>query len=433
MATFSWSDNLKIAFRSCSPCLWPLQDDDESLRQDEGNNRGPGVNTRLSLSRSEELHGLLANADSTDTDAERMSLHSNPGRGSSSQRKKKRRSRKKTSSSSSNIDGDNGNRRRIITLFGYNLFGRRPPPIQLAGDSEDALYSRRGGGSMTPNTLNHSTGSSTFDSDAAPLDTDTIAALSSPTTAAAVIKAAAQSSAEVEAQRLKEKEDRRRKRKEKKELKRMAELLVQQGVVGDGEEFEGFQGSGSENPASTQSTYPHMPAGVLSVSDSGSVQREKSIPGAVSAPPHNDDDDDDDKADFDGSHYARNIPSGSNRGSDDSRSRTSTSLSDRMHRTPVADSRQKRPKDKRSSSRTTKSSSSNTSQLPSPRQMVSPSTVEQGQGFFDLEDVDAPVDKADAGYLPITGFGGTPASSRMASNLGAMFAQRGGDDASIRD
>jgi len=60
--------------------------------------------------------------------------------------------------------------------------------------------------------------------------------------------------------------------------------------------------------------------------------------------------------------------------------------------------------------------------------MVSPSTVEQGQGFFDIDDTDAPVNKPDPGYLPITGFGGTPATSRVASNLGAILAQRGGDD-----
>lgn len=408
MATFSWSDNLKIAFRSC--CLWPLQDDDSSLRADEGN----GPINRLSLfSRSDDLQGLLANADSTDIEAERMSLHSNPGRGGSSQRKKKKRRLRKTSSS----DNDNANPRRI-TLFGYNLFGRTPQ-IQLADDTEDALYSRRG--STTPNTLHRSsTVSSMFDSDAAPLDIDTITALSSPTTA----KAAVRASAEVEAQRLKEKEERRRKRKEKKELKRMAELLARQGIVGDGEEFEGFQGSGAEHPRATQSTYPRIPTGIFN----GSMSK---VQGEHPTPRDDNDDDDDDKADFDGSHYARNTSGSSIRGSDDSRSRTSTTLSDRMHPTSEhTQSRQNGKKGKRSSSRTTKSSSSNASQLSSPRQMVSPSTIEQGQGFFDIDDADVPVNKPDPGYLPITGFGGTPATSRMASNLGAILAQRGGNDAS---
>jgi len=101
------------------------------------------------------------------------------------------------------------------------------------------------------------------------------------------------------------------------------------------------------------------------------------------------------------------------------------------HTTSLSKSKQRKSKDKKSSSssKTTKSSSSTTSQTPaSPRQLVSPSNVEQGQGFFDVED-HVPVKKMDSGYLPITGFGGTPAPSRMASNLGAILAQRG-DNAS---
>ena len=377
MATFSWSDNFKIAFRSCSRCLLPLQDDDElSVRQDEDNS----FTSRRSLTSTDQLHGLLANSD-TDGEAERMSLHSNPGRGS--QRKKTSRRRSKKTST------DNSHR---ITLFGYNLFGR--PRIQLADDSEDALYYRRG--TTTPNT--HSTVSSILDADAASLDTDTIAALSSPTAAAAAIKAASQASAEVEAQRLKEKEERRRRRREKKEMKRVAELLARQGSVGDGE-FEGFQGSGAEST------------------------RPREQPNVVSEPPRDEHDDDDD-ADLDGSHYARNTSGGSNEGSD-SRSRIS---SDRMHppselSAMTTNSRKKKSK-ATNSSQTTKSSSSTTSQ-PSLRQVISPSTVEQGQGYFDLEDVS--VQKSDPGYLPITGFGGTPANSRMASSLGAILAQRGNE------
>lgn len=46
--------------------------------------------------RADELEGLLADTPDTDTEAERMSLHSNPGRGKK-RSKRKRESRKKIS------------------------------------------------------------------------------------------------------------------------------------------------------------------------------------------------------------------------------------------------------------------------------------------------------------------------------------------------
>src|SRR6266540_1961800 len=130
MATFSWSDTLKIVFKSCSSCLWTNSEDDGLSNSEEHN---PAINN-IPRARPDELQGLLADVD-TDVEAERMSLHSNPGVGSQRKRKKNRRKTKRT---------DNPRR---ITLFGYNLFGR--PPIQLADDREDALYSRRG--TLTPN------------------------------------------------------------------------------------------------------------------------------------------------------------------------------------------------------------------------------------------------------------------------------------------
>ena len=147
-------------------------------------------------------------------------MHSNPGRG-------RRRGGKRKSRS-----GANGKPRRI-TLFEFDLFGR--PPIQLPDDdADDAPWFRRhrhrsssGSASTPPTTLT----TQTFDSDAAPLHISTIQELSvSKTTEAA----------EAEVKRLKEKEERRQRRKARKEMKR----LVEAGVVSDGEQFEGFQGSG---------------------------------------------------------------------------------------------------------------------------------------------------------------------------------------------
>ena len=407
MATFSWSDTLKIAFKSCSSCLWANSEDDASLHINNSEGHNPAINN-IPRARPDELQGLLADVDS-DVEAERMSLHSNPGVGSQRKRKKNRRRSKRT---------DNA---RKITLFGYNLFGRRPP-IQLADDSEDALYSRRG--TVTPNT--QSTSSSTFDSDAAPLGREAIAALSSPTTAAAAIEAGAKASAELEAQRLREKEERRRRRQERKERKRMAAALASQGSIGDGE-FEGFQGSGGDRQ--TQAAHPRLG------SDSGSESRQSSQPAPTSA---HDSDNMDDTADLDGGLYSRKTTAGSSNGGSDSRSRTSASMSDNRvaHRsTSSGGSRQKT-----SSSQTAKSRSSNatTSQppsepLPSPRSsstfshkeaqvLVSPSTVEQGQGFFDHHEVD--LHKQESSYIPITGF--TSASGgRKVNSVGAFLAQRG--------
>ena len=110
-------------------------------------------------------------------------------------------------------------------MFGFDLFGR--PPIQLPDNADDALLFRRqhsGSGNTPTTTLT----TQTFDSDAAPLHISTIQEIS-------VSKAT--EAAEAEVKRLKEKEERRQRRKARKAMRR----LVEAGVVGDGEEFEGFQ------------------------------------------------------------------------------------------------------------------------------------------------------------------------------------------------
>ncbi|EDR01222.1 uncharacterized protein LACBIDRAFT_312338 [Laccaria bicolor S238N-H82] len=224
---FSWSNTAQITLGSCMPCLHPVFSSD-SLQNTPNTNRrsnstsgepesyNPAVN-RIPRARPDELQGLLV--DSSDNErAETLSLHLNPGRGGR---------RKRKSKSTANGSG----KPRRITLFGFDFFGR-PPPIQLPDDddADDApLFCphRRSSGSTPTTTLT----TQTFDSDAAPLDISTIQSIS-------VSKAS--EAAEAELKRLKEKEERRQRRKARKEMKR----LVEAGVVGDGEEFQGFQGSG---------------------------------------------------------------------------------------------------------------------------------------------------------------------------------------------
>ena len=411
MATFSWSDTFKIAFQSCLPCLRPSASDTSS---------DAAVNdSNTTASRSDELQGLLADvSDTTDNEADSMSLHSNPGH-----RKKSRRLKNTHQQPRKN------NNKKIMSLFGYHLFGRHRPSIQLGDDSEDALYVRRRRGiPVTPHNNNNNTtysnSSSTFDSvaDAAPLDTEAIDALS-----AAVIEAA-----DVEAQRLWVKEERRERRRR------------QQQAVGD--ETKGIQGSGDESQK--PSGFIPIKNGSESGSSSGSgsklerttLQREGAGGGG------------EDVVDLDGEIYARNASQGdSNRGSD-SRSRR-TSMGDPMAAPNLTDPPSSKGPSKPGKSRSSRSSQSRTSATtsssqspppPSPltttfapesQHIVSPSTVERGLGFFDLEDGEGLVQNhhhhhhqesaTAAAYFPITGFGGATGGRKKASSMGAFLAQRG--------
>jgi len=436
---FSWSDTVKIAFNSCLPCLNPDADDNE--HEDQPHNSA--IN-RIPRARPDELQGLLVD-DDTDADVETMSLHSNMGR---ARRKKKQKRTKKH------------NNPRRITFFGYNLFGR--PPVQLP-DEDDALHVG-GNGDLTPVTA-HST--ATFDSDAAPLDSDTIAALSSSNVAAT----AAQASGDIEAQILKEKEERRQRRRKKRELRRLAESMAAQSIVGDGDEFEGFQGSGGFMAPPLRKGYPHVIDAISPASDSGSGSAFSGsaqeygqfvVPQApfILQPEDNPDD-----ADLDGGVYAhQSHRSRGSHGGSDSRSRTSMSTSDRgLHQVPFnptnvhakmqAPSLQAQPSRKKKSSRTTATTNSSTTShspsLPSPISLafsngiVSPSTVEQGQGFFDAEDpvrpcitndVKKPVEefltpKLKGGEFPMTGFRGlSGVGAKRTGDFGAFLARRGDED-----
>ena len=437
---FSWSDTVKIAFISCLPCLKP-NSDQHSEHEDQLHD--PTVN-RIPRARPDELQGLLADVD-TDVDAETLSLHSNPGR--TKRNMKKKRTKRQDNS-------------RRITFFGYNLFGR---PIQLP-DEDDALL--RGNGNMTPTTA-HST--STFDSDAAPLDSDAIAALSTSN-----ITTAAQTSADIEAQRLKEKEERRQRRREKNRLKRLGESMIAQGIIGDGDVFEGFQGSGAFMAPQLRTDHSRIPSATFPASDSGSgsalsgsVQEFGPFVAASSQylprP-----DDDHDVADLDGGVYAhkKRLGKGSHGGSD-SRSRISTSTANRgpqlervlpnsdddpaQSQAPSYKPQLDRKGNSRTSATTGTSTTSQSPSLPSPissafsSEVISPTTVEHGQGFFDAEDsvgpsipddvkkavVDMPTPRL-GGEFPMTGFRGlTGVGAKGSRDLGAFLAIRGDEDKTI--
>ena len=434
---FSWSDTVKIAFISCLPCLKPNPNQNGDH---EDQSRNPTIN-RIPRARPDELQGLLADVD-TDVDAETLSLHFNPGR--SKRNMKKKRTKR------------HDNPRRI-TFFGYNLFGR---PIQLP-EEDDALY-YRGNGSITPNTAITAHSISTFDSDAAPLDSDTIAALSSSD-----IAAAAQTSADVEAQRLKEKEERRQRRREKNRLKRLGESMAAQGIIGDGDVFEGFQGSGGFM-APIRKDHARIPGATFPGSDSGSgsiVSGSAPEYGPFVAAPdqylpqlENDHDD----ADLDGGAYARKKRVGKgSQGSSDSRSRISTSTANREphpvlpitnknpahSQAPSSQPQLGRKKNPRTSATTGTSSTSQSSSLPSPKSssfsngIIGPGTVEHGQGLFGAEDsvdssipddVKKPVGEfptSRLGDFPMTGFRGlTGAGAKGSRDLGAFLAIRGDED-----
>ena len=318
-------------------------------------------------------------------------MHSNPGRG-------RRRGGKRKSKS-----GAHGKPRRI-TLFGFDLFGR--PPIQLpdddAEDDEDeALLFRRhchrsgsGSASTPPTTLT----AQSFDPDAALLEISTIQEISVPQATEAT---------EAEVKPLKEKEERRQRRKARKRL-------VQAGVVGDGKEFEGFQGSGGLALLKCPSG---AGGGTTATSSSGSHSRsqlqsqsQESRGGFghfVSAPPPAAEEDDE-EADVDGSLCSRKKSTSgthSNGGASDSRPNPSS---------------------------------------------LSRSTVEQEQGFFNLEN-ELPIREeegvhgriggggfpvrgisAPGGGFPMTGFAGAKSvgggGGKRSRDFGAFLARQGDEE-----
>jgi len=298
MTHFSWSDSLQIAFSSCLPCLVSRKDSTsgstDSLIVDE--DRYNPTAHRIPRASADELHGLLQDPETTDGEAERMSLHSNPGLN----KKRTRRPKKK----------------KKTTIFGYDLFGRRlaPPPIHLPESDDDS------GHVVASSLTRQSSSSMTFDSDAAPIDSALIDSMTVSTSSAAMARElAAREAREEEEKRLKA--ERRAKRRERKEMRRLAKALEEESQMHVEEAFEGFQGS-SGGGGGGKDGYPGIP----SFEEYGPFMQAQQ---EVKTHTYDDGGDDDD-ADLDGQVYARRSGGGGgSRSGSDSRSRTSaTSRSD---------------------------------------------------------------------------------------------------------
>ena len=281
METFSWFDSLRALTTPCLDCLRPSKNERNDL---------------------EDLLADSGSASATTADAETLSLHSNP----SLPRRKRARFTKH------------------IRIFGWDLFGRRQPIRLPDDDEEDEDEEENGGvgdgdgdgdgeqrrkkkrrshrgGHRRPSTVTIS--SSTLDSDAAPLDS-------------AAIVSHATNYAEEEVKRA----ERRERRRQLRETKRAAALALEQAAtLADGDEFEGFQGSGGASR--------HM--GLAGSSPPfGRDGGTKTAHELRCSPNDDDDDDDDDEGDFGADAYTRHTSgsSDSGRGSD-SRSRTSATTS----------------------------------------------------------------------------------------------------------
>ncbi|KAI0258382.1 hypothetical protein BC834DRAFT_975201 [Gloeopeniophorella convolvens] len=246
MESFSWSDSLRALAAPCLACLRPASPTHP------------------------DLANLLADSASgltlPSTDAETLSLHSNPGT--------PRRQRARFG--------------KHIRLFGWDLFGR--PPIHLPDDDDDDDDSAQRRRQHRPRALASST---TLDSDAAPLDS-------------AAIQSRATAHAEEEAARA----ARRARRRSRRETKRAAlALALERGALESGEaEFEGFPGSGSGGGARVPP--PYAPGPYRDYADGGGEADEE------------------EDGDFGAGAYTRRAPGGSDSGrGSDSRSRTSASLS----------------------------------------------------------------------------------------------------------
>lgn len=398
MDSISWFDAIQASVGSCLPCFQPKSDSDHN---NYPNNRRP----------PQHLESLLADVHDTDTEAETVSLHSNLG--SNAGRKKKKRQPKK------------------ITLFGYDLFGKRTGAIHLPEDgTEDSLlgphHHRRTSAATTRSS------SLTFDSDAAPLNAADIDDL----TPAQLEDRAREAEEQAEEERI-AKEERRQRRKERKELKRLAQALAS-GAGGSGEDFEGFQGSG----VGGSGAYPRMPSPMLSpgaytASSAGSDEFGAFRQAITQGQSFVDDADEaDGAADLDGMHYTRRNTSGHNSNSGGG--------SDSLRSPPASQASQSHPfntesltpssapsltkKHRKSKSKSSKSRSSATSSTHPSSALASP-VGDAFPGHISLPSHTGVDGKPsfDAGF-PSPGLFGGPRGFRGESVGGGAFLARRGDD-----
>lgn len=317
MNAFSWKDGLRATVGTCLPCFACTQRANDDETENEGRASSAGGARGGYAHYTDELEGLLGDSTSlSDAEAETLSLHSNVGTGVQRKRKKKKRARWATKS---------------VQLFGFHLFGRPTPPIQLpesdheSDGEEDLARRRRRLGRIV--SAHSSSSTSDYDADAAPLDPAAIAALSAQEAAARAERDVEEARRRAEEQA--EREERKRRRRERKELKKAAAALAL--GTGDDGDFEGFPGSGNA---------PTAPAPYLFAAGrgpTGDSSPPSPAPGGEDFGPYVHghaiaqaelDDAGDDDADFGGTVYTRSVRSrGSNSGSSASRSQTSASRS----------------------------------------------------------------------------------------------------------
>lgn len=227
MDNFSYTDNIRAALASCLPCFAASRSKsapNPSLTATHSEPRSTSIGPSSSAN---DLEHLLR-----DSDSDALSLHSNLG--VPAHRRAKHRRRPKFS----------------LTLFGYTLFGR--PPIYLTDDDDgDDLPGGRARASGNAS-------SSTFDSDAAPLDATTIERLTSPDHYAALAAQRERERQQLEAaEAARRKAERRARRQERKARARTEALmsLTSGSPRSDMETFEGFQGSGDGTISASLSSH----------------------------------------------------------------------------------------------------------------------------------------------------------------------------------
>lgn len=224
--------------RACLPCVAPPIDDDHDEAQQQ------------SLYVRDELQGLLFDSDHevSTPDAETMSLRSDIGG-----RRRRRRKRRPAGPT--------------VRIFGFDLFGRPRAASPSPPPSDDEA----------PRSLRTSYSTLTLDSDATPLPDAMIANLSVDPTLWEPRQTEEELAREEEEQRLKE--ERRAARRSARKARKMAQAEAEgranlaAGFTSlDGDDFEGFQGSGSGT--GTPHTTLLSPAMHMSMNSSSSADAE---------------------------------------------------------------------------------------------------------------------------------------------------------------
>ncbi|KAM6492784.1 hypothetical protein JOM56_012508 [Amanita muscaria] len=352
---FGWSDTLH-AMSTCFSCNAQASSSADSLnnyapnasnpRTTGGNRIGP---SHSSQSLPEALRPLLMNDSTDDEYADSLSLHSNIGESGGKKNKSRTRpprpgavalsetdtdgedttaalTRNMQSRTKSKRRGKKKQRNRgtdgWFTVFGYHLFGKKQPAIQLPltddeeEDEEEEAERRR----RRVMRLSGNGSGTTLDSDAAPLDDAAIAAAVGrahivrdnedtapvdPMNGAVTAAGVTSGNVDEALARHADKAERRRKRREWKEREALERALSSGfsrisslNSFNDEEgEFEGFQGSGDGASLVALKSPP-------SERTSASSKREAKF-GASGM------DEEDEVADFDGSLYARPIQTNS--------------------------------------------------------------------------------------------------------------------------